>query len=127
DLLVAEGSAYLEELARALASMLSRPSHEVTVKPLPAADLAQRRASGSFSLLLGIVRPLGPAGVATLVSLAAAVDPASGAELMRRPPRLTTFAPRLLTRTLKLGVLGDLRVAGAHAPGIYLARAASGE
>ncbi len=128
ELLVVEGSAYLEELARTLCSMLSRPSHEVTVKSVPAAELARRRAAGAFSLLLGIVRPLAFAsGAATLVSLAAASDPASGLEVMRRPPRLTNFAPRLVTRTLKLGVLGDMRVTGAHAPGVHLARQPSGD
>jgi peptide/nickel transport system substrate-binding protein len=131
ELLVVEGSSYLEDLARALSSMLSRPSHEVTVKAVPAPELARRRAAGAFSLLLGIVRPLGiastAAGPATLVSLAAAADPASGLEVMRRPPKLTSFAPRLVTRTLKLGVLGDFRVTGAHAPGVHLARHPTGE
>jgi len=122
ELLVADGSAYLEELARTLSSLLSRPGHEITVKTAPSAELARRRATGAFSLLLSIVRPLGGSGVGTLVSLAAATNPASGLELMRRPPRLTTFVPRQLARTLKLGVLGDLRVAGAHAADVHLAR-----
>jgi peptide/nickel transport system substrate-binding protein len=144
ELLVVEGSAYLEELARTLSSMLSRPSHEVTVKTVPGPELARRRASGAFSLMLGIARPLagGPKaapnnenagapsnanGAATLVSLAAAADPASGLEVMRRPPRLASFAPRLVTRTLKLGVLGELRVTGAHAPDVHLAKSPSGD
>jgi peptide/nickel transport system substrate-binding protein len=140
ELLVLEGSAYLEELARTLSSILSRPSHEVTVKTVPAPELARRRTAGAFSLLLGIVRPLGGAlgggpqaapsnttGAATLVSLTAAADPASGLEVMRRPPKLTSFAPRLVTRTLKLGVLGELRVTGAHAPDVHLARHPTGE
>jgi peptide/nickel transport system substrate-binding protein len=127
ELLVVEGSAYLEELARTLSSMLSRPSHEVTVKTVPAPELGRRRASGAFSLLLGIVRPLGASAAASLVSLAAAADPASGVEVMRRPPRLASFAPRVVTRTLKLGVLGDLRVTGAHAPDVHLARSPSGD
>jgi peptide/nickel transport system substrate-binding protein len=127
ELLVGEGSAYLEELARTLSSMLSRPSHEVTVRTLPPAELARRRAAGAYSLILGIVRPFAGAGPIALVSLASAGDPASGLELMRRPPRLTSFAPRLLTRTLKLGVVGELRVAGAHAPDVHLARNPSGD
>ena len=56
------------------------------------------------------------------MSLAAASDPASGLELMRRPPKLPSFAPRTLTRTLKLGVIGELRVAGARAPDVHLAK-----
>jgi peptide/nickel transport system substrate-binding protein len=122
ELLVGEGSAYLEELARTVAALVSRPSHEVTVKTLPLAELARRRTAGAFSLSLGVVRPFGPGGIGALVSLGAASDPASGLELMRRPPRLASFAPRTLTRTLKLGVLGDFRVAGAQAPGVHLAR-----
>ena len=127
DLLVGEGSAYLEELARTLSSLLSRSSHEVTVKTLPPAELARRRGSGAYSLLLGIVRPLASTGLATLISLAAASDPAAGLELVRRPPRLTSFAPRLVTRTLNLGVLGELRVTGAQAPDVHLAKSPSGE
>jgi peptide/nickel transport system substrate-binding protein len=46
---------------------------------------------------------------------------------MRRPPKLTSFAPRLLARTLRLGVLGDFRVTGAHAAGVHLARHPTGE
>jgi peptide/nickel transport system substrate-binding protein len=127
DLLVAEGSAYLEDLARTLSSLLSRPGHEVTVKTLPAGELSRRRTTGAFSLLLSVVRPFAGTGLATLVSLAAAASPAAGLELMRRPPRLTSFVPRLLTRTLKLGVIGELRVLGAHAPDVHLARQASGD
>jgi len=127
ELLVGEGSAYLDELARTLASLLSQPGHELTVKVLPMSELARRRASGTFSLLLGIVRPFASTGPATLISLAAAADPSSALELVRRPPRLTSFAPRTLTRTLRLGVLGDLRVSGAHAPEVHLAPSPTGE
>jgi len=127
DLLVLEGSAYLVELARTVSSLLSRPGHEVTVRGVSSVELASRRKSGTYHLLLGVVRPFGAPGVATLVALASAVDPASAREIMRRPPRLTTFEPRVLTRTLKLGVLGELRVAGAHAPDVHLAKNVSGE
>jgi peptide/nickel transport system substrate-binding protein len=40
---------------------------------------------------------------------------------------MATFDPRLVTRTLTLGVLGELRVVGAHAPDLYLARNQIGE
>jgi peptide/nickel transport system substrate-binding protein len=56
------------------------------------------------------------------IALAAAVDARSALELMRRPPRLTSFDPRAVTRTLTLGVLGELRVMGAHAADVHLAR-----
>ena len=51
----------------------------------------------------------------------------SALELMRSPPRLSTFSPRALTRTLRLGVLGELRVVGAHAPDVRLAKSTAGE
>ena len=127
ELLIQEGSAYMEELGRTLGSLLSRPGHEVTVKALPGAELARRRAAGSYGLALGIVRPFAAPGIATLVALAAASDPGLALELMRSPPRLAVFSPRALTRTLKLGVLGELRVVGAHAPDVRLARSATGE
>jgi peptide/nickel transport system substrate-binding protein len=122
ELLIEEGSAYLDELARTLASLLSRPGHEVTPRALSAADLARRRVAGNYSLLLGIARPFGRAGIATFIALAAASDPTAALEVARRPPLLASFAPRTLTRTLKLGVLGELRILGAHAPDVRLAR-----
>jgi peptide/nickel transport system substrate-binding protein len=127
ELLIQEGSAYLEELGRTVSSLLSRPGHEVSVKALPGADLGRRRAAGSYGLLLGVVRPFAAQGIATLVALAAASDPSAALELMRSPPRLSSFSPRALTRTLKLGVLGELRVTGAHAPDVRLAKSTTGE
>ena len=55
------------------------------------------------------------------------LDPSLALELMRSPPRLSTFSPRALTRTLRLGVLGELRVVGAHAPDVRLAKSTAGE
>jgi len=127
DLLVGEGSAYLEELARTLSSLLSRAGHAVNAKTLPAGEISRRRAAGAYSLLLGVVRPFAPTGVSTLVALGAASDTSSALELVHRPPRLATFAPRVLARTLKLGVLGELRVTGAHARGVYLAKNPTGD
>jgi peptide/nickel transport system substrate-binding protein len=127
DLLIEEGSAYLDELARTLASLLSRPGHEVTPKALPAFELARRRSAGSYSLLLGVARPFARPGPATFVALAAAADPVLALEAARRPPLLSSFAPRTLTRTLKLGVLGELRIMGAHAPDVRLAKSTQGD
>jgi peptide/nickel transport system substrate-binding protein len=127
DLLIQEGSAYLEELGKTIASLFSRPAHEVTVKALPGAELSRRRSAGSYALSLGVVRPFASQGLATLVALAAASDPTSALELMRSPPRLSTFSPRTVSRTLRLGVLGELRVAGAHAPDVRLAKSTTGE
>jgi peptide/nickel transport system substrate-binding protein len=122
ELLIREGSAFMGELGRTVSSLLSQPGHEVTVRAAPAAEMAQRRAAGTFCLILGIVRPFFGGALGSHIALAAAVDPKNALELMRRPPRLGTFEPRAVTRTLTLGVLGELRVMGAHAPDIHLAR-----
>lgn len=77
--------------------------------------------------MLHVVRPLGPTGLATLAALTTAVDPRAALDIVRRPPRLSSFEPRSLTRTLRLGVIGELRIAGAHSVEVRLAKAASGE
>lgn len=126
-LLFDEGAAQLGEIARTIASLLSRPGHELVAQPMPRAELARRRSSGAFLAMLHVVRPIGGPGLATLAALSAAVDPRAGLDVVRRPPRLPNFAPRSLTRTLRLGVVGELRVAGAHSAELRLARSANGE
>ena len=110
------------ELGRTVSSLLSQPGHEVLLRAASAAEIAHRRSLGTFSLLLGIVRPFSAAALGSHIALAAAADPKNALELMRHPPRLSHFEPRLVTRTLTLGVLGELRVMGAHAPDVRLAR-----
>lgn len=122
-----EGSAQLAEIARTVASILSRPGHELVPEPVSRAELQRRRQSGSFLAMLHVVRPLGPQGLATLVALTAAVDPRAALDVVRRPPRLSSFEPRSLTRMLRLGVIGELRIAGAHSVEVRLAKAPSGE
>jgi peptide/nickel transport system substrate-binding protein len=127
ELWVHEGSAFMGELGRTLSSLLSRPDHEVAVRAAPAAEIARRRAAGTFSLMLLAVRPFSTTSLGSHIALAAAADPKTALELLRRPPRLTTFEPRAMTRTLTLGVLGELRVMGAHVPEVHLARNPAGE
>lgn len=127
ELWVRDGSAFMGELARTLASLLSRPGHEVAVRAAPAAEIAHRRTAGTFSLMLGIVRPFAPTPLGAHVALAAAIDPKNAVEILRRPPRISTFDPRVVARTLPLGVLGEMRVMGAHAPDLHLARSPAGE
>ena len=127
ELLVQEGSAYLDELARTVSSPAFASGSRGERQARAGARAHRRRASGTYSLALGVVRPFAGPGIATLVALAAAVDPSSALELMRSPPRLSTFSPRALTRTLRLGVLGELRVVGAHAPDVRLAKSTAGE
>jgi peptide/nickel transport system substrate-binding protein len=122
DLVIRDGSAFMGELGRTVSSLLSRPGHEVVVRAAAAAEIAHRRAAGTFSLMLGIVRPFSGAPLGSHIAFTAAVDAKNALELMRRPPRLGAFDPRAVTRTLTLGVLGELRIMGARAPDVHLAR-----
>lgn len=112
DLLVADDAPHLLEIARALAALLDAPGHEVRPVPRPARELDARKRSRRFALMLDFARPIGPPGADTLLALLTAANP----ELARRPPRLSTSDPREIARTLSLGVVGELRVGGAHMP-----------
>lgn len=126
DLLVCSASSHLVEIARTLSAILSAPGHEVTAAPLAPADLVRRRKSGAYSMMLDVVRPVGPPGVATLLALATADQGAGAKAIARRPPRLGSYAPRVLARTMRLGVVGELRVTGAAIGSLRLAAARDG-
>lgn len=126
ELIAPARSPHLTEVARTLASILSAPGHEITVRVLPDAEVDRRRRSKAYALMIDLVRPVGPAGVATLIALATADDPVRARSIVRAPPKLTSFAPRVLARTLGLGVVGDLRVAGATLESIHLVPQADG-
>jgi peptide/nickel transport system substrate-binding protein len=119
DLLVRDDAPWLRELAKAVASSITRPSHEVTAKPVPLAELAARRSSRAFSLSLDVARPLGPTTLGALIGLATADDPLRGADLMRHPPR-TEASPRVLCRTMRVGLVGDIRIQGGRAPDLAM-------
>ena len=119
DLVVREDAAWLVEVARALAAALSSPSHEMTVRTLPPAEIVQRRATRGFALMLDVVRPAGPGPFGALIGLATADDPGVAAELVRHPPR-GDVAPRVATRTLRLGVVAEVRLQGGRASDVVL-------
>lgn len=124
ELLVDESSPHLVEIARAVAPILNRPGHEVSVGLVPRAELARRKDRGKMGLAVDFVRPVGPGPLNTLLSLATADRPARARELAKHPPKLSANAPaRSLTSGLHVGVLGELRIAGAAVPDIVLARA----
>jgi peptide/nickel transport system substrate-binding protein len=125
ELLVRDDAPWLTEVARALAVALSVPSHEVVARPLPRADLVQRRTTRSFVLMLDIARPAGPGDLGALIGLATANDPAAAFELARHPPR-GEIVPRSATRTMRIGVVGEVRVQGGQAPGVVLPPSAWG-
>ena len=115
ELLVGEGAPVLVELGRAVAATFSAQGQKVFVRTLPAAECRERRAAGRYALMLDFVRPVGPPGRATLLALLAAANPA----LAARPPQAPSFEPVDVARTLPLGVLGSLRLAGARAPDVH--------
>ncbi len=112
ELLTLKGAPQLAELAARVASVFSVDGQRVSVVPLGSAELAERRASSRYALMLDFVRSAGPPGRATLLTLLAAANPA----LAARPPHAPSYEPVDLARTLPLGVLGSLRVAGARMP-----------
>jgi peptide/nickel transport system substrate-binding protein len=128
ELLVDAASPHLIEIARAVAPILSRPGHEVTATPVTRAEIARRRARGKATLAIEVVRALGPSARETLLSLATADDPARGRDLARATPKLAAVASaRQLTGTLRVGVLGEMRITGGVVPDVVFARSLSGE
>jgi peptide/nickel transport system substrate-binding protein len=119
DILVRDDAPWLVELGRALAVALSSPSHELRCTPLPAAELAQRRSNRGFTLMLDVARPAGPGSLGALLGLATADDAATAAALARHPPR-GELPVRTAARTMRLGVLGEIRLQGGRAPDVTL-------
>jgi len=121
ELLVRDDAVWLVELARAIASSLTRPAHEVVAKPIAQADFAARRASRAYALALDVARPLAQSALGIMASLATADNPAAAVDVVRFPPRGADVAPRTTTRTMRVGVVGEVRVQGGRAPGLNLA------
>jgi peptide/nickel transport system substrate-binding protein len=119
DLLVRDDAPWLVELGRALAVALSSAGHELRCTPVAAAEIQQRRATRAYTLMLDVVRPAGPGPLGPLIGLAQADDPGAAAALARHPPR-GEMAPRTATRTMRLGVVGEIRLQGGRAPDVVL-------
>jgi peptide/nickel transport system substrate-binding protein len=119
ELLVRDEAPWLAEVAHALAIALSSPSHEVTARAVPPPEIAQRRATRAFALMLDVARPAGPGSIGALIGLATADDPPSATALMHHPPR-GDVAPRTATRTMRVGVVGEVRLQGGRASDVVL-------
>lgn len=126
DLLVREDSPWLVELARTVVATLSRPSHELTVRPLSTSEFQQRLRLRSFALAIDVARPLAPGAVGALTGLATADNAQHAMDLVRHPPRVTDAAARTLTRMLRIGVLGEIRLQGGRVPDLVLPSSPSG-
>jgi peptide/nickel transport system substrate-binding protein len=119
ELLVRDDAPWLIEVARAVAVSASTPSHEVVVNPRPVGEIARRRVTRAFALMLDVACPAGPGDMGTLLGLATADDAASAVALARHPPRGSLTA-RTLTRTMRIGVVAEIRLQGGLAPDIVL-------
>jgi hypothetical protein len=119
-LYVREDAPWLVELAKAISATISRPSHEVTAKPVPAAEIAQRRNTRSHTLALDVVRAVAPGSFAAMIALSTADNPLRASELVQHPPKLGEIPARTMTRTMHCGVVGEIRVQGGRAPDVQL-------
>ncbi|HEY3666892.1 MAG TPA: hypothetical protein VGL19_12855, partial [Polyangiaceae bacterium] len=109
SLLVSDDAPHALELARALEPLLGSPGNEVRATALPRAAWLEARRSRRFSLMLDFVRSPNGDPAQTTQTLLAAVDPA----LAKHPPRSPSSLLDL-TRTLSLGIIGEVRVSGSR-------------
>lgn len=127
ELLVDDASPHLIEVARAIAPVLSSSGHEITVALVPRSEIARRRAHGKATIAVELVRPLGAGPHHAMMALATAEDPARGRDVAKTPHHGPIVSARTLTGLLRVGVLGDVRIAGGVVPDLVLARSPSGE
>jgi len=111
SLLVSDDAPHLVELARALEPLLSSSGNEVRATPVARATWVEARRSRRYGLLLDFVRAANNDLTQSVQALLGAVDPA----LARRPPKNPSSVLDA-TRTLSLGIVGEVRVAGARSP-----------
>ena len=113
ELVTRNDSGYLRELGQALANLLTQPNHAVQLRSVPPAELQNLKRTRQFCFLLDMVRSAGASRRAQHSSLLHEADP----QLVRRlPPTPHTGAVEQVTRTLPLGVLGEMNVTLAITP-----------
>jgi peptide/nickel transport system substrate-binding protein len=125
-LIVRDDAPWLVAMANAIAAAITNPGHEVTVRPTPAAEIVAKRTSRLYGLMLDVVRNPTGGALGTSVLLATANDPSKAGDLMAHPPKLGDVPARTLTRTLRLGVVGEIKVAGGRMPELVLPQSATG-
>jgi len=109
-LLVDRDAPHLVEIAHAVSSSVSTRGHEIQVQPVPRSEISMRSRDLRYGMMLKLTRRIAPGRAGALLSVLTAADPS----LARRPPRLEGMALDELTRTLRVGVVGELRLAGAR-------------
>lgn len=124
QLLVVDDSPYLREVAETVAVALSRSGHEITARPTPAAELRDRVRTRSHALALAAYRPLWPTPLGSYGALLAASDPDHAAASLARPPKVQSV--RSLARSLRMGLLGELRFQGGVVGDLQLPSAEQG-
>ena len=75
--------------------------------------------------MLDVARPAGPDALGALLGLATADDPAGALALAHHPPR-GELPPRRATRTMRVGVVGEIRLQGGRASDVDPAPVALG-
>lgn len=108
QLLVANNAPQLVAAAQVLAATLSSPRNEISVAGVDASELASRLAAKHYALALDLLRNPGR-GDAPAAALLAAAGRAP------KNPAAPHGEVRDVTRTLTLGVLGELGIYGALA------------
>ncbi len=126
ELLVRDDAPYLVELARSVAAALSRPSHEVVARPVSAATIRERRASRAYALAIDAVRPFAPGLLGTLAALATSDNPELALDVVRHPPHIGELPPRTIARTMRVGVVAEIRVQGGRVADLSLPSAPAG-
>ncbi len=110
EILAPDGAPQLIAIARQLASVLARPGHELRAAARPALELGYRIRTRRFALRVGFVRRINATMEGSLWSLASAID----LRLARKPPTVAGNDLRRVTRAMRAGVVGELRIVGAH-------------
>jgi peptide/nickel transport system substrate-binding protein len=126
EILVRDDSPWLAELARAVAASFSKPSHEVTVRSVPAQTIRERRTSRSYALAIDAVRPFGPGLLGTLAALATSDNPELAMDAVRHPPHIADLPARTIARTMRVGVLAEIRVQGGRVADLALPPSSAG-
>jgi peptide/nickel transport system substrate-binding protein len=125
-IIVRDDAPWLAELARTIAAILTRTSHEVVVKPVAAAELATRKTTRNFSLAVDVVRPLAHGTLGAQAALATADNPGAAEDVVKHPPKLGEVPARTLGRTLRTGVIGEVRVQGGRVADVTLVQSVAG-